>query len=359
MAGHRSFIKSPSSPHHGKSNYCGVMFDVVCSGPSAMIHAVHAVTFSSALESDATVFTVLGGYAAEKDSAERWTRQCTGCVSFEPSRLAFSQPVPLTRGDHLGVYIASAHPYCVGVAPARREPVSDGMIMLTNGLMLCSPVPFQCLAVPAVGFIGWVEYERREHRKDFCKAASEALMRDLQEFCLCEDMADVTLIVGSSRLPAHSFILAARSPVFRAMLTHPMREQSTREIYVEGFDNACIEAMLRYVYSGHIEQKVLEDDDSCMALLRAAHKYDLAVLSEACVEALEKRITPETVSDLLLAADDLSIDALKRSCLAFIGIHGADVQDTEGFHRVAERQALILEVISAICPKSRRIEEVI
>lgn len=292
LSASRRFLKTPTESQYGCHGYFGLMFDVVSAG-KATIHAVHTVTFSSYYNADSTVFTVMGGFAANKDSPQSWTQQCNGAVGETPSRLQLSAPVTLKNGDRLGIYIAALKNYGTGVANARPQLVCDDVLTISHGVILTAASQFQGFHSGSFDFVGWVEYAPGI---DLSKSALVDLSQDLDRYCLCDDMADVTLIVGSARLPAHGLLLAARSSVFRAMFKHPMREQQTREVIIEGLEEATVTAMLRFIYSGKLDPSVLAEDGPCMSLLRAAHQYDLPLLCEACVAAFAERMQVESVS---------------------------------------------------------------
>ena len=61
----------------------------------------------------------------------------------------------------------------------------------------------------------------------------------------CESTADITLICQAKRFPAHKTILAARSDVFAAMLTHPNTEEvKSNEVKIEDTDPGTLERLL-------------------------------------------------------------------------------------------------------------------
>jgi len=290
------------------------------------------------------VFTVKGSFREHMRNRQSWTEQCTGPVTHEFSRLEFSASQVLERGDTLSIYVSASSACGTGIAPSRQQPVSDASMTISSGVVLTGR--FEGILKSIYSFVGGVEYI------DLNKTmVLDDLGRDLHAYCLSDDMADLTIIVGDSRLAAHGLILAARSSVFRAMLQHPMQESQTREIRVEGVEETTMRAMLRYIYSGTLDDCMFEEYHSCLSLVQAAHQYDLPELVEASMDELTQHMHVGSVSDLLLLADDLSCHSVKQRCLTFIGSHGAEVQDTEGFHRATQRQPLVLEICAAMCPK--------
>eukprot|EP00434_Breviolum_minutum_P009938 symbB.v1.2.008758.t2/scaffold544.1/size189386/15 len=66
----------------------------------------------------------------------------------------------------------------------------------------------------------------------------EDLSSDLAQ--LLDNQGDVCLKVGEDKLLVHSLMLSTRSPVFKAMLSHSMKEQSTREVEIEDLDATAV-----------------------------------------------------------------------------------------------------------------------
>ncbi|GIY49829.1 speckle-type POZ protein [Caerostris darwini] len=80
----------------------------------------------------------------------------------------------------------------------------------------------------------------------FLKAAMEQLLR---EKILC----DVTLQVGSAEFPAHKALLAARSPVFKAMFTNDMQETARNAVDISDLDADTVKSMLLYAYTDTLD----------------------------------------------------------------------------------------------------------
>jgi len=368
----RVVLKTPDGEQqHGNGGYCGIMFDVTSSN-DVMVRAVHAVTHSKTYRADATVFTVMGSFAEHMNNRESWTQQCSGPVTYELSRLQFSVPQVLKPGVTLGIYVTAPTMYCTGLTVHRQQPVSDELLTISSGAMLTGQ--FEGINQGNFSFVGGIEYT-----VDYCQGFNNAtvlddLSRDLFAYCMSDDMADVTLIIGDSRLAAHSLILAARSSVFRTKLhqgaakndndtEEPPQEEGAanekgKEVHIEDMEEVTMRAMLRYIYSGTLDPDMLGESDPCMALAKAARQYDLPTLVHVCTDCLAKDVDVGSVSDILLLADDLSCQTLKQHCLDFIGKHGAEVQNTEGFRRATQRHSLVLEIFAAIRqPKTSDVPE--
>ena len=61
-----------------------------------------------------------------------------------------------------------------------------------------------------------------------------------------KEFSDVEILCDGSVFPCHQIILAARSPVFRAMLQADMKEKETRKIDIEDSKPEIVGEMLRF-----------------------------------------------------------------------------------------------------------------
>mmetsp|Transcript_78627 Transcript_78627/g.168507 ORF Transcript_78627/g.168507 Transcript_78627/m.168507 type:complete len:375 (-) Transcript_78627:95-1219(-) len=170
--------------------------------------------------------------------------------------------------------------------------------------------------------------------------------------------ADVTIKVGDEHIRAHSLILASRSPVFCAMFSTSMRETNEREVVIPDLDVGAVKELISFFYTGEINKDVMSNDESTLALLQAAHRYEAPAVVEKCTAALRSRFTNETASDRLELADMINCPAFKTQCLDFMRQHMHQVQETKSYERLVERRpALLRDIIAAMAgpaPKKRR-----
>lgn len=129
--------------------------------------------------------------------------------------------------------------------------------------------------------------------------------------------ADVTLQIGSDIIEAHCTILSARSPVFDAMLSHAMAEKRTRCVSIDDLDVEAVRTMVKFMYTGKLFVD-LQNDTVTLSLLKAAHRYQVMDLVQACIRALSTNLTAALALDRLMVADFLGIADLKSTCLDFI-----------------------------------------
>jgi speckle-type POZ protein len=128
------------------------------------------------------------------------------------------------------------------------------------------------------------------------------------------DLSDIAIVCDGKEIPAHSCIIAARSPVFEAMLKSGMRESNTNRIVIEDIDAATMIELLRYIYMNKAENLNL----IALRLIYAAEKYDLPGLKSMCASKLMDLITERNVFEYLVLADRFGEKKLLMSCIDFI-----------------------------------------
>jgi len=181
----------------------------------------------------------------------------------------------------------------------------------------------------------------------------QALSQDLGTMLDSGHGADVLLHVGGESLPAHSFVLMARSPVFRAMCSHEMQEKTTKEVVIEALDPVSVKEMLRYMYTGQAAN-TLQDSDYAEGVLEAANRYQVAGLVELCTGSLGRSLSCQNAARRLMLADLVGEEAFRSRCLAFITSSSSvtkAVQRTDGFKELTkQRPHLVADILSAAFP---------
>ncbi|XP_039429096.1 speckle-type POZ protein B-like [Culex pipiens pallens] len=157
---------------------------------------------------------------------------------------------------------------------------------------------------------------------------SSSLSQDLETLVGDEQFGDVTMVVCGEKQLAHRNILAARSPVFAAMFSHPLKESVENCVVVEDVEPTVFKALLRYIYT----DKVTCLDTKAQELYAAADKYGLPALKSLCRNNILEKLCPENAADTLKLADLHSDLEMKRYTLAFFsGSKAAQMTKTAGW----------------------------
>jgi len=185
----------------------------------------------------------------------------------------------------------------------------------------------------------------------------EALSTDFRSAFLSGDHADVTIQVKgqSETFRAHSFVLMARSSVFAAMLSSPMREGIEKNITVESLDFAAVQTTVSFLYSGQVDPDVLKSDEAALGILAAAHQYNIPSLVDLVVHVLAARLNVDTISEWFYIADLIGSTKFRARCMEFIRVHISEVQNTEKFAEfIAKRPVLFTEILASLFPPAKR-----
>ncbi|KAJ4981979.1 hypothetical protein NE237_032816 [Protea cynaroides] len=158
---------------------------------------------------------------------------------------------------------------------------------------------------------------------------------------------DITINASDGSIGAHRAVLAARSPVFFSMFSHDLKEKELSTVNIPDMSIEVGQAFLSYIY-GNIQHDQFFPHR--LALLRAADKYDISDLKEACHESLLEDIDNKNVLERLHNASLYQLPKLERSCMRYLVKFGKifDIQDDfNSFLQWADRE-LIAEIFHEI-----------
>ncbi|MEJ1289071.1 putative gene 10696 [Cricetulus griseus] len=173
-----------------------------------------------------------------------------------------------------------------------------------------------------------------------CKMADE--LGELWENSL---FTDCCVVVAGQEFQAHKAILAARSPVFRAMFEHDMKERRTNRVEIRDLEPQVFKAMMGFIYTG----KAPDLHSMADAVLAATDKYGLERLKIMCEDALCRDLSVENAAHTLSLADLHSAGQLKTHALDFITAHASKVSETSSWKAmVGSYPHLVAEAFSSL-----------
>ncbi|ERE82119.1 speckle-type POZ protein [Cricetulus griseus] len=156
---------------------------------------------------------------------------------------------------------------------------------------------------------------------------------------------DCSLVVAGKEFRAHKAILAARSPVFRAMFEHDKEESRTNRVEILDLEPQVFKAMMEFIYTG----KAPDLHSMANAVLAAADKYGLERLKVLCEDVLRMDLSVENAAHTLFLADLHSAGQLKTKALDFITAHASEVSETSSWKKmVGSHPHLLAEAFSSL-----------
>jgi len=166
------------------------------------------------------------------------------------------------------------------------------------------------------------------------KSHLSPLELDASELFLSTELSDTVIVCQDVEYPVHKFLLTCKSPVFKRMFHHEMKEAKEGRIVIEDITPQILKEMLRFLYCGRLSNI----KDICDELFIAADKYDLEVLKDQCELVLLKNITPDNALDMYVLADTYNGDALKEEAVRVLRNHKTKVvRDSETFQEFTHR----------------------
>lgn len=167
------------------------------------------------------------------------------------------------------------------------------------------------------------------------------MSKDLLKMLENEHFADVTSVVGDTKVKAHKCILASRSNFFENMFSVGMRETQESVISVQDISLPTFKKLLEFIYSDQLVK--IENADQAIDVLVAANKYGLDRLKRLCEKYLVSLIELDNVIELLYLSDMHQAIELKRMCINYTMIYFDIVTKREDFKKLSK--TILLELL--------------
>ncbi|CAL8114569.1 unnamed protein product [Orchesella dallaii] len=142
--------------------------------------------------------------------------------------------------------------------------------------------------------------------------------------------SDIEIKTETATFQVHKVVLAARCPIFAAMLEEARKEKKPlKDIFIGGFQNDVVQGMLDYLYTGEIQ--LLQEN--LMGLLEIADKYQLVELKDDCKTALIAKLTDGNAVDTLVSAHLHNAGELKNEVIKYINSRRKFFKENENFKK--------------------------
>ena len=142
-----------------------------------------------------------------------------------------------------------------------------------------------------------------------------------------KQFSDLEIHCEETVFPCHQLVLAARSPVIRAMLDSDMVEKQTKIIIIKDAKPDIVAEMLNFIYTGDITNEKM--DEMARALLGIADMYQLDFLKKMCEDKLCCTLEVDNSVECLVLGDSHNAPTLKMMAIKFIGKNITKIVDTD------------------------------
>ncbi|XP_035711800.1 kelch repeat and BTB domain-containing protein 4-like [Folsomia candida] len=143
----------------------------------------------------------------------------------------------------------------------------------------------------------------------------------LEDMFLSKELADCTFICsGNVEIPGHRLILSCKSPVFKQMFHHDMKEAKDGRVILDDISAPVFTEFLRFLYTARfqdgVELPLLKD------LFKLADKYDVAKLKNLCEFHLFKAVNSKNAIEMFHFGDTYNGVELKQQALRILTTNG-------------------------------------
>lgn len=136
--------------------------------------------------------------------------------------------------------------------------------------------------------------------------------------------SDLTVKLENKTMPAHKFVLNARSEEWGEEILANTNELDWSELEADvGY------ALLRWIYTDTVD---LQHDTLALGLLRAAHSFKLPGLLGLCERALVASVGVRSCVRFYCVAEEVSASSLLEYCSGLISTHWDDLTPSDFEH---------------------------
>ena len=158
-------------------------------------------------------------------------------------------------------------------------------------------------------------------------------------------LCDVTIVVGTTRILAHKVVLASSSAYFEAMFTRGMMESREQEIELHGIDSTSLEQLVNFMYTSNIEIS----EDNVQNLLPVSNVIQIESVRLACCEFLKNQLAPCNCLGILMFADTHGCLDLLETAKMYALRHFVEVSKTEEFLNLSIKRLIELVGENNLC----------
>ena len=156
-----------------------------------------------------------------------------------------------------------------------------------------------------------------------------------------KEFSDLEIECDWKDFHCHQSILAARSPVLKAMIQDgkekPLKAKQLLKIEVDDVDQEVFAEMLTFIYTGDLKkEKVLTEKAS--ELLEAADMYQLDLLKEVWEEKLCSILNVKNSVEFLVLGDLYQAPKLKNMALSLLRTKKSKIEDSNVYKNLFSRR---------------------
>jgi len=250
----------------------------------------------------------------------------------------------LIRGAFMGMVLATSGVGSVWGDGIERANDLPGLIQDGNLTIQCEVTIFR----PEKILSGSEDSENTDLSIDYQKQLGEHLGKILSDD---KEFSDIEIQCKGQSFDCHIAILAARSPVFKAMFQSNMKEKETQSVTMNDFKPNVVSEMRNFIYTGTVSSHDAIGEIAT-DLLRAADQYQLDLLKNVCEDRLCSTVEVTNCVEYLVLGDMYQTLKLKRKAVETIAENVDSIMDSDVFKDLFKQNPrLAWEVTKALNKK--------
>ena len=166
-------------------------------------------------------------------------------------------------------------------------------------------------------------------------------------------LMDFKICIKDNTIPCSKFVMAAHSPMLRAMLTSDMAEVAKQEIRLDHIDVGIVQIILDYMYC----EDVSFHKDQLMALITASDYLQMTDLKEMCLDEVPAILEPANVITWWKEAGKMKYDTIKDKCEEIIAAKFSQISQQDDFLNPAVTE--MQHFVSNVCKDSVKADDVL
>lgn len=145
-------------------------------------------------------------------------------------------------------------------------------------------------------------------------------------------MSDVTLELDGELVPAHKFVLGAKSRYFHRLLYGQMSESAQNVVTLKDTPADAFKVLLKYFYT---EDLILDgfNFDLLVEILRLSHRYQIDRVTEITATKLRDAINGSNIVDVLEVGQLYELAELTSTCINFMKKRTNEIIECSSFLR--------------------------
>lgn len=187
------------------------------------------------------------------------------------------------------------------------------------------------------------------------QSKGHTLDQDLKALLVTNKNADMCLWLDNRtvQMNCHRCILAARSPVFQAMLSHDTAERASGEVCLEE-DSVVVKIFLDFLYTDSCDDETMNDYGT--HLLAMGCKYQVPLLVSLCESYFAKSVNCDNVISLYLLADLYCLERLAKVANEFIRRNYEMIETKEDYRNLSDQ--LKSDIVKFVMTNDKRFKYV-